>query len=110
MKDLFKRHLIEQTLFPAEDKEQWIAYLILKEKYKHITYLSHDGYSCDGLADYTKNIVWTRNEVVDWTTKEILLRAEKKFWECTSTEICTIWMRVSGETYKTKTEWLRTTI
>lgn len=101
-----ERHIIEQALFPSEDCHQWLAYLILKQKYSQLTYLSFDGYSCDGLADHSKNILWQGYNIIDWTDKSIIIRTDKKFWEYSTNEICTLWMKVNGETIKTKHQWL----
>lgn len=105
MEDMYKYRFIQQMLYPSMDKEQWLAFLTLKERYEHLTYMSYDGYSCDGLADYTKNIVWVKDEIIDWTTKDVIEQV-KVFWECSSTEICSVWMKVNGETHKTKMQWL----
>ena len=99
-------HFIESTIRSHEDKGRWLAYLILKEKYPALTYWSHDGYSCDALADYSKNLVWHDWYIVDWTTKGAIIRTENRFTSCTTPEICDVWMRVNGETEKTKNEWL----
>ena len=62
---LFKQHILENTLFPQPDSNQFTAYLILKQKYPALTYWSMDGYSCDALADYDKNLVWDRESIID---------------------------------------------
>ena len=103
---LFKQHVLENTVTPSQDSSQFLAYIILLQKYPKLTYWSMDGYSCDALADYDKNIVWNRDEVIDWSTKEVIAKTPKCFWKCTTPEIVDIWMRVNGETHKTKREWL----
>ena len=103
---LFKQHMLEQHLFPLQDSEQFKAYLILLYKYPKLTYWSMDGYSCDALADYEKNLVWEKDNIVDWSTKEVLSKTPKTFWDCTTSEIVDVWMKVNGETYKTKKMWL----
>lgn len=103
---MLEYHFIESTVRSHEDKERWLAYLVLKEKYPALTYWSHDGYSCDALADYSKNLVWHDSEIVDWTTKQTISRTEKRFTSYTTSEICDVWMRANGETEKTKNEWL----
>jgi hypothetical protein len=99
-------HFIYQSVLPEGDKEQWLAYLILKEKYPTLTYLSYDGYSCHGLADYSKNIYWQEEDIIDWKTKKTLARPHKHFVEHTTSEICAVWMQVNGETEETKRLWL----
>jgi hypothetical protein len=37
---------------------------------------------------------------------KFVAKTPKCFWKCTTPEIVDIWMRVNGETYKTKREWL----
>lgn len=69
---LFKQHVLENTITPCQDSPQFLAYIILLQKYPNLTYWSMDGYSCDALADYDKNIVWNRDEVIDWSTKEVM--------------------------------------
>lgn len=103
---LFTRHIVENTLFPQPDSNQFTAYLILSRKYPNLTYWSMDGYSCDALADYDKNIVWETDRIIDWSTKEVIGKTPKPFWDCTTPEIVDVWMRVNGETYKTKRDWL----
>lgn len=103
---LFERHILEQALFPSEDCHQWMAFLVLKQKYPHLTYLSYNGYSCDGLADYSKNIYWQDNKILDWADKSVIMTTDRKFWEYGTNEICTLWMKVNGETTKTKREWV----
>lgn len=100
------KHILQQAIFPDQDCHQWMAFLVLREKYKDLTYLSYDGYSCDGLADYSKNLLWQDNRILDWTDKSVILQTDKKFWEYSTNEICNIWMKVNGETTKTKREWL----
>lgn len=99
-------HFIQQSILPTPDKEQWLAFLTLKQRYKQLTWLSMDGYSCDGIADYSKNLYWQDRRILDWTDKSVIKETEKKFWEYTTSEICSIWMQVNGETLKTKTEWV----
>jgi len=103
---LLEQHYIQQALFPDTDSEQWLAYLTLKEVYPELTYWSYDAYHCQALADYSKGIVWDRDKVIDWHTKEVLLTTDKMFWECTRAEICKVWLRVNGETFKTKLRYL----
>lgn len=101
---LFKQHIPENTVTP--NSNQFLAYIILLQKYPNLTYWTIDGYDCDFLTDYEKNIVWNRDEVIDWSTKEVIAKTPKCFWKCTTAEIVDIWMRVNGETHKTKREWL----
>lgn len=103
---LFKKHIIENLLFPAPDSEQWVAYLVLKEKYTELTYWSHDGYSCDALVDYSKGLVWRDKEIIDWETKQIIATSEKSFCKTRTEDIISTWMFFNGETTKTKRNWL----
>lgn len=91
-------HLIEQTLRPDQDKDQFLAYLILNEIYPSLTYLSYDGFYCHGLADYSKNLVWQDKKIIDHSTKEIILNTETYFTKCTTNDICNIWIKVNGDT------------
>lgn len=103
---LFKEHILRSVMFPEQDSEQWIAYLILKQKYPSLTYWSMDGYSCDALADYDKGLVWKDNTLIDWESKQTIEHTTKMFWDCTTEEIVNTWMQLNGETRKTKREWL----
>lgn len=103
---LFKQHILENTLFPQPDSSQFTAYLILKQKYPALTYWSMDGYSCDALADYDKNLVWDRESIIDWSTKEVIGKTAKSFWKCSTPEIVDVWMKLNGETTKTKKDWI----
>ena len=105
-RSLLEQHVLEQTLFPSEDSEQWLAFVCLKEIYPSLTYWSYDGYYCHALADYSVNLVWLKDEIIDWSTKEVLHKTDKMFWDSSRAEICKVWLRVNGETYKTKREWL----
>ena len=107
---LFKQHILENALFPQQDSQQYIAYLTLLYKYPALTYWSMDGYSCDALADYSKGLLWERDNITDWSTKEVIYKTVKPFWECTTSEIVCEWMKANGETYKTKMDWLRSVV
>ena len=99
-------HIIQQSIFPDADKELWTAFLVLKHRYPELTYWSWDGYHCHALADYSINLVWKEDTVLDWTTKETILTTSKKIWDYSTSEVCSIWMRVNGETEKTKRLWI----
>ena len=103
---LFKEHILRSVMFPEQDSEQWIAYLILKQKYPSLTYWSMDGYSCDALADYSKGIVWKDDTLIDWESKQTIEHTTKRFWDCTTEEIVNTWMQLNGETTKAKRDWL----
>jgi len=103
---LFKQQIIQSVMFPEQDSEQWVAYLILKQKYHNLTYWSMDGYSCDALADYSKGTVWKDDELIDWVSRQTIAHTTKRFWDCTTEEIVNTWMQLNGETTKTKREWL----
>lgn len=103
---LIKQHVLQQTFTPEHDSTQFLAYILLSQKYPNLTYWSMDGYSCDALADYNKDIVWDKHSVYEWTTKKPLLTTDKRFWDCTTQEIIDVWTRVNGETTKTKREWI----
>lgn len=105
---LFKKHILENTLLPQPDSQQFMAYIILSQKYPNLTYWSMDGYSCDALADYSIGVVWNREDVIDWKTKEVMFKTGKSFWDSTVQEIINVWTRVNGETTTTKYNWLYT--
>ena len=100
----FALHALEQNTFPDIDKEQWMAYQTLKLKYKNITCQGHNGYHCDGIADYTLGVRWEYDEIVDLTSKEVLVHT-KPFHTLKTEDIVNTWMRVLGETEKTKRSW-----
>lgn len=102
-----KVHVIDQALFPEQDKEQWLAYLILLERYPNLTYLSFNGYHCHGIADYNKGITWQDKLIKDHVSKEVIAVTSAAFMDMTTEEIVKSWMIVNGETEKTKQEWLR---
>ena len=97
-------HFLQQTLYPDTDKEQWLAYLTLKEKYTSLTCQSMNGYHCEGIADYDKGIRWEYDKVVDLESKEVILKTEP-FHTIPSEVIVNTWMKVMGETTKTKRLW-----
>lgn len=103
---IFKKHIIENALFPSPDSDRFVAYIILTSKYPELTYWSWDGYSCDALADYSKGLVWRDSEVIDWQTRQIVATTVKSFWDCSTEEILATWMFLNGETTKTKRDWL----
>lgn len=95
-------HTLEQTLRPSTDKEAWLAYLQLRVFYPNITYISMDGYSCDGIADYTRDASWIGNQIVKWSTWHkdlvVLHTSEKEFWDMSTGEIVNTWNSVVGLT------------
>lgn len=97
-------HTLEQTLYPDTDKEQWLAYITLKVKYPNITCQSLNGYHCEGIADYNLGIRWEHDKIIDLGNKEVLLVTEP-FHKLGTTDIVNTWMRVLGETNKTKRSW-----
>lgn len=104
-------HLIQQTLFPDADKPQWLAYVILNEKYPSLTYLSMDGYHCHGIADYSesKMFYWQdryKGGILNWVDKTLALPMSKDFCDMTTEEIVNIWMDLCGETQESKLSWL----
>ncbi len=103
---ILKKHIFEQMFLPEKDSNQFLAYILLRQKYPSLTYWSVDGYSCDALADYERDIIWDRCSVYEWTTKKILFTTDKQFWDCTAQEIIDVWTRVNGETTKSKREWI----
>ena len=112
MKTLVK-HFIEQTVYPDKDSQQWLAFLVLKEKYPNLTYLSYDGYHCHGLADYSVNFNWQGSRIVVWDNSytwrehmETAKQLEKDFEEYSSTGIVNIWMDLLGETEESKKAWI----
>ncbi len=104
--DVLKKHILESTITPGMDGQQFMAYIILSQKYPNLTYWSWDGYHCHALADYSINLVWKDKEVIDWTTKEVIATTDKNFWESDTTTIVQTWMKFNGETTKTKQDWL----
>jgi hypothetical protein len=103
------KHVVQQALFPDQDKEQWMAYLILLEKYPDLKYLSMDGYHCHGIADYTKMFYWQDGYnagILNWTDKSVLVYIDKDFCDMTTNEIVSVWMDLCGETELTKKRWM----
>ena len=104
-------HLIRQTLFPDQDKPQWLAFLILNKRYPKLTYLSMDGYHCHGIADYSegKMFYWQdryQGGILNWTNKSLFKVISKDFCDMTTEEIVNIWMDLCGETQESKLSWL----
>ena len=104
-------HLIRQTLFPDQDKPQWMAFLILNKKYPKLTYLSMDGYHCHGIADYSegKMFYWQncyKGGILNWADKTLIMSLTKNFCDMTTEEIVNIWMDLCGETEESKLSWL----
>ena len=93
-------HALEQTLRPSTDKEAWLAYLQLRVFYPNITYTSMDGYSCDGIADYSRDVSWIGKQIVKWSTwhkdSVVLYTSEKDFWDMGTSDIVTTWNSVVG--------------
>jgi hypothetical protein len=104
-------HLIEQTLFPDDDKPQWMAYLILNARYPNLTYLSMDGYHCHGIADYSENKMfywqgYCQDGVLNWRDKSLISSPPKDFCDMSTEEIISVWMGINGETDDSKRKWL----
>ena len=100
-------HTLGQTTLPDTDSAQWLAYQTLKVLYPDISCLSHNGYHCDGLADYTIRVSFCGSRgFIDLESGELLYESDKPFHEMTTNEIVKAWMRVVGETETTKKGWL----
>ena len=104
-------HLIQQTLFPDQDKPQWLAFLILNKRYPKLTYLSMDGYHCQGIADYSegKMFYWQdryQGGILNWTNKSLFKVISKDFCDMTTEEIVNTWMELCAETEESKLSWL----
>ena len=95
-------HTLSQTLKPEPDKEGWLAYMQLLVFHPNIKYTSMDGYSCDGIADYTKDASWIGKQIVKWSTwhkeRVILHESDKEFWNLSTEEIVKTWNSVVGFT------------
>lgn len=107
-------HTLSQTLKPEPDKEGWLAYLQLRIFHPNMTYTSMDGYSCDGIADYTKDVSWIGKQIVKWSTwhkeRVILHESDKEFWNLSTEEIVKTWNSVVGfteEIVNTRLEGIR---
>lgn len=105
-------HFIQQSLFPEQDKPQWLAYLVLNQRYPNLTCLSIDGYHCHGLADYSKGkmLYWQdryKGGILNWENKSVIKPILKNFCDMQTEEIINIWMEVCGETEQSKLEWVR---
>lgn len=88
---VFEKVVLYEAFSTHTDRNQFLAFMFLKKKYPELTYWSHNGYDCDALANYTINIVWNRNEIIDWRTKEKIRTTNKSFYDCSMTEIIDIW-------------------
>lgn len=104
-------HFVQQSLFPEPDKPQWLAYLVLNQRYPNLTYLSMDGYHCHGIADYSegKMLYWQdsyKGGIVNWVDKTLIYVPVKDFCEMSTEEIIYTWMNVCGETEGSKLNWL----
>lgn len=110
-------HTLSQTIRPEPDKEGWLAYLQLRVFHPSITYTSMDGYSCDGIADYTKDASWIGKQIVKWSTWNswykdgiVLHTSEKDFWDMSTEDIVKTWNSVVGfteEVVNTRLEGIR---
>lgn len=98
-------HFIQQCVYPDRDSPQWLAFLVLNKKYANLTYWSMDGYHCDALADYTKDLVWRDKEIIQWSTKE-KIKEVPDFNYTNTVDIVSIWMEICGETDTTKKTWV----
>lgn len=104
---LFKAHLIEQLVLPSEDSEQWVAYVVLKQRYPNLSYWSYDSWSCHALIDAKSLIIWDGTKVYNFETKEVIEITEKAFNHSTSREIIDVWTRINKETSETKQAWVK---
>lgn len=104
-------HVMQQALFPDQDKPQWMAYLVLHELYPNLTCLSMDGYHCHGIADYSagKMFYWQdryQGGILNWTDKSLIVPLVKDFCDMTTEEIVNVWTELNGETEESKLAWL----
>lgn len=95
--EAFKKVMMWETYSPHTDRERFLAFMLLKQKYPKLTYWSHNGYDCDALADYSFQVVWDKQEIIDWETKNTFKTTEKSFFDCTMTEIVDTWVEVLKE-------------
>jgi len=105
-------HFVEQSLFPSDDKPQWLAFLVLNKLYPNLTYLSMDGYHCHGIADYSegKMFYWQdryEGGILNWTDKTLIMSPPKDFCDMRTEEIVNVWTELNGETEESKINWLR---
>lgn len=90
----FHKVVIHESFIPGEDRDQFLAYMILCQKYPNLTYQSHDGYTCHALVDYSKDICWDGKKIFKWSTKETIRETMKDFCDYSMIEIIDIWIEV----------------
>lgn len=102
MKDYqsFHKVLIHETFTKGDDREVFLAFMFLKEKYPSLTYQSYDGYTCTALVDYDKKLLWDRDLITNTDSGEVVIKVEKDIWKCSMTEIVDRWVGLVEEREK----------
>lgn len=105
-------HMVEQLLFPSQDKQLWLAVMALRTKYPNVSYWSFDGYHAQALCDYSlpTPMVWCDNRVRSWYNGDygdVILETPKHILDMQTDEICNIWLQAIGETEESKRDWIR---
>ena len=96
--ELLGLHTVKQLLSPEKDRQQWIAFQHLRVLYPELVYTSIDGYTCDGIADYYRDLSWIHKNIYVWSTwnkdNTVIYKGDKDFWDMNSDEIFNVWISV----------------
>ena len=87
----FHKVIVHESFIPLKDGDQFLAYMILYQKYPNIAYQSYDGYTCHALVDYSKDVCWDKKRIFKWSTKETIKETEKDFLDYSMTEVIDAW-------------------
>lgn len=98
------KRIFTELVRPSHDSPQWMAFLVIKEKYRDTTYMSRDGYTVDGIVNYRLGIGWSNGEIYDTKTKEVYEYID--FYQ-DSTTIINKFLRALGESETTIAQWLK---
>lgn len=89
-------HLVSHSLFTDDDSEQFLSFIVLKHFYPNLTYWSWNGYSVSAFADYSKDLVWRDNQLVKWSTKEII-NEMPDFHKSNRPALTQAWVKACGD-------------
>ena len=116
--DLLLMHFVDQTLFPQKDKELWLAYALLSNRYPTVVYWCIDTFHVEAIVDYKYNLILgqrhkefsklsTWEGEFDWDKLTTIHSFNKDIDSLTTHEIVTAWMEATGETKESKQAYVR---
>lgn len=107
--NLLLMHFVDQTFSPSKDKELWLAYAVLNNKYSAVVYWCVDTFHVEAIVDQEHKLILAQRHGgqaelskwegdFEWDKLSPLHSFNKHIDTLTTTEIVNAWMQVMGET------------